>query len=40
MKKILNDPKNYVEEAMEGIYAPYGYKVSYFENDKRVLIRA
>ena len=40
MKKILNDPKNYVDEALEGIYAAYGDKVSFFENDKRVLIRA
>lgn len=40
MKKILNEPKNYVDEALEGIYAAYGDKVSFFENDKRVLIRA
>lgn len=40
MKKILNDSKNYVDEALEGIYAAYGDKVSFFENDKRVLIRA
>lgn len=40
MKKILNDPKNYVDEALEGIYAAYGDKISFFENDKRVLIRA
>lgn len=39
MKKIINDPKNYVDEAMEGILAAYNDKVTFFENDKRVLIR-
>lgn len=40
MKKIINDPKNYVDEAMEGIIAAYGDKVAFFEGDKRVLVRA
>ncbi len=40
MKKIINDPKNYVDEAMEGIVAAYGDRVAFFENDKRVLVRA
>ena len=39
MKKIINDPKNYVDEAMEGILAAYGDKVTFFEGDKRVLVR-
>lgn len=39
MKKIINDPKNYVDEALEGIVAAYGDKVGFFENDKRVIIR-
>lgn len=39
MKKIINDPKNYVDEAVEGILSAYGDKIAFFENDKRVLVR-
>lgn len=39
MKKIINDPKNYVDEAMEGIQSAYSDKIAFFENDKRVLVR-
>ena len=35
MKKIINDPKNYVDEAMEGIQSAYSDKIDFFENDKR-----
>ncbi len=40
MKKIINDPKNYVDETMEGILAAYGDKVAFYENDRRILVRA
>ena len=40
MKKIINDPKNYVDEAMEGILEAYGDKVAFYNGDCRILVRA
>mgnify|MGYP005789764373 CR=1 FL=1 len=38
MKKIINDPKNYVDETMMGIIAAYGDKVKLLNGDKRILL--
>lgn len=38
MKKILNDPKNFVDEMMEGIELAYGDRVRLLNGDKRVLV--
>jgi dihydroxyacetone kinase-like protein len=38
MKKIINDPKNYVQEEVEGIIAAYGDRVKLVNNDFRMLV--
>lgn len=38
MKKIMNDPNKYVDEAMEGIVAAYGDRVDFYNGDRRVLV--
>ena len=38
MKKIVNNPEKYVEEAMEGIVAAYRDKVEFLNGDFRVLL--
>ncbi len=38
MKKIINTPEKYVEEAMEGIVAAYGDKVEFLNGDFRVIV--
>ena len=38
MRKIINDPKNFVPEVMEGIIAAYGDKVGLLDGDFRVLL--
>ncbi len=40
MKKILNDPKHFVDETMEGIVLAYGDQVKFLNGDKRILVRA
>ncbi|MDR2514893.1 MAG: dihydroxyacetone kinase subunit DhaK [Christensenellaceae bacterium] len=40
MRKIINDPRNFVEETMEGITLAYGGKVALLNGDPRVLVRA
>ena len=38
MRKILNDPANFVEDTMEGILRAYGDKVRLLDGDKRILL--
>ena len=38
MKKIINNPENFVDETMEGIVLAYGDKVKFLNGDKRVLL--
>ena len=38
MKKIINNPENFVDETMEGIVLAYGDKVKLLNGDKRVLL--
>ena len=38
MKKIINNPENFVDETMEGIVLAYGDKVNFLNGDKRVLL--
>lgn len=38
MRKILNDPQNFVDETMDGIIYAYGDKVKLLNGDKRVLL--
>ena len=40
MRKIINNPENFVDETMEGIIAAYGDKVKLLNDDKRVLLSA
>ena len=39
MKKIMNDPKDFVKEEVEGIIAAYGNKISLLNDDFRMVIR-
>ncbi len=38
MKKIINQPGNFVDEVMEGIVAAYGDRVKLLDGDRRVLL--
>ncbi len=38
MKKIMNNPANFVDEVMEGIIFAYNDKVKLLDNDKRILL--
>lgn len=38
MKKVINNPAQFVEETMEGIIAAYGDKVKLLNGDKRILV--
>ncbi|MDR7869550.1 MAG: dihydroxyacetone kinase subunit DhaK [Tissierellaceae bacterium] len=38
MKKIINNPNNFVDETMEGIILAYGDKVKLLNDDKRILL--
>ena len=38
MKKIINDPKNYIKEMLEGIYIAHPDKVAYVNDDLQCLI--
>lgn len=40
MKKIINDPKNYVNDALEGIYLAYPDSLTYTGDDLRCLVSA
>lgn len=40
MKKILNEPENFVKETVEGIVAAYGDRVKLLNGDFRVLLNA
>lgn len=40
MKKIINDPKNFVPEFLEGITLAYGDQVKLIGADRRILVRA
>ena len=40
MKKIINDPVNFVDETMDGIVAAYGDRVQFLDGDRRVLLSA
>lgn len=40
MKKIINNPNDFVDETMEGIIAAYGDKVRLLNGDKRILLSA
>lgn len=38
MKKLINEPEDFVRETMEGIIAAYGDKVKLFNDDYRILL--
>lgn len=38
MKKIINDPKNYIKEMLEGIYIAHSDKVAYVNDDLQCLV--
>jgi len=38
MKKIINNPENFVDETVEGIILAYGDKVKLLNDDKRILL--
>lgn len=38
MKKIINNPADFVDEVMEGIEAAYGDRLAFYRNDRRVLV--
>ncbi len=38
MKKVINNPENFVDEMMEGIIAAYGDRVGLLNGDKRILL--
>ncbi len=38
MKKLINDPKDFVQETMEGIIAAYGDKLKLLDGDFRILL--
>lgn len=38
MQRLLNDPKNYVDEMLEGLYAASPDKVTFVDGDKRCLV--
>ncbi|MDD2574172.1 MAG: dihydroxyacetone kinase subunit DhaK [Bacillota bacterium] len=38
MKKVINNPDNYVDEAVEGVICAYGDKVRLLNGDKRILL--
>ena len=40
MRKIINNPENFVDEMMDGIAAAYGDKVTFLNGDRRILISA
>ncbi len=40
MKKILNDPNNFVNDMLEGLYAAHGSMLSHVGDDLRCLVRA
>ena len=40
MKKIINDPKNYVDEMLQGIYIAHKDLVTYTNNDYKCLVSA
>ena len=40
MKKIINDPNDFVDETVEGIIAAYGDQVRLLNEDKRILLSA
>ncbi|MFA5852876.1 MAG: dihydroxyacetone kinase subunit DhaK [Spirochaetales bacterium] len=40
MKKILNDPANFVDEVMDGIRRAYGDRLAFLDDDPRILVRA
>ena len=39
MKKMINDPENFVSEVMEGILMAYGDRIKILDEDKRILVR-
>ncbi len=38
MKKIINDPENFVDETMEGIILAYGDRLKLLNDDKRIVL--
>ena len=40
MKKILNDPANFVDEVMDGIKRAYGDRIAFLDGDPRIVLRA
>ena len=38
MKKIINDPENYLCEMLEGIYVAHKNQITYINNDKQCLV--
>ena len=38
MQRLLNDPKNYVDEMLEGVYAAHPDMVKYIDDDKRCYV--
>lgn len=40
MRKLINDPANFVDEMLQGIYAAHPEKLKYVNNDLRCVVRA
>ena len=40
MRKVINNPKDFVDETMEGIIAAYGDRLKFYKDDKRILLSA
>jgi len=40
MKKILNDPANFVDEVTDGIRRAYGDRIAFLDGDPRIIVRA
>ena len=38
MQRLVNDPKNYVDEMLDGLYAASPDKVTFVDGDKRCLV--
>ena len=38
MKKLINNPENFVKDTMTGIIAAYGDKVKLLDGDERILV--
>ena len=38
MKKVINNPADFVDEVLEGIVAAYGDQIKFYQGDRRVVL--